>query len=49
MMALTANAFEEDRTACLAAGFDVYLAKPVSAKQLRETIEACLKNREAKS
>ncbi len=42
IMALTANAFEEDRTACLAAGFDRYLAKPVSASQLRQAIEECL-------
>jgi CheY-like chemotaxis protein len=41
-MALTANAFEEDRAACLAAGFDFYLAKPVSASQLRNAIEDCL-------
>jgi CheY-like chemotaxis protein len=42
IMALTANAFEEDRAACLAAGFDFYLAKPVSASQLRNAIEDCL-------
>jgi CheY-like chemotaxis protein len=39
IVALTANAFEEDREACLKAGMDGFLVKPISATSLRETIE----------
>jgi PAS domain S-box-containing protein len=39
IVALTANAFEEDREACLRAGMDGFLVKPISASSLRETIE----------
>ena len=34
IIALTANAFEEDRRRCLACGMDAYLAKPLRREQL---------------
>jgi CheY-like chemotaxis protein len=40
VVALTANAFGEDRAACRAAGLDGFLVKPLSRRDLLAEIEA---------
>jgi two-component system sensor histidine kinase/response regulator len=38
VVALTANAFDDDRQRCLAAGMDAHLSKPVNSAVLHQTL-----------
>ena len=38
IVALTANAFNEDQEACLAAGMDAFLTKPLDRERLAELL-----------
>ncbi len=44
ILALTANAFDEDRERCLAAGMNDHIGKPVEAEVLRATVLHWLQN-----
>jgi signal transduction histidine kinase/DNA-binding NarL/FixJ family response regulator len=44
IIAMTANAMQGDREACLEAGMDGYLAKPIRRQQLAEALEAAAAN-----
>ncbi|MGI6502264.1 MAG: ATP-binding protein [Anaerostipes sp.] len=42
IIAMTANAFDEDIQKCLKAGMNAHIAKPIDVKHLYETLERCL-------
>ena len=45
-IAMTANVFEEDRKACLDAGMDEHIAKPIDIEKLRAVILSVLNKQE---
>lgn len=49
VLAMTANVFEDDRQACLAAGMNDFIAKPVDPEKLFSTIAKWLPKREISS
>jgi CheY-like chemotaxis protein len=46
ILALTANAMQEDKDRCLGAGMDDYLTKPVKKETLRLALERWLPKKE---
>ncbi|MDR0723179.1 MAG: response regulator [Treponema sp.] len=44
IIAMTANAFKEDVRACLAAGMNSHISKPIDVKHLFDTVSAYLEN-----
>jgi len=46
IVALTANAFDDDRNACFDSGMNDFMTKPVSAEELTEMVATWMKSRE---
>lgn len=44
IVAVTANAYEEDEKACLEAGMDAFVTKPIDIDALKETLFDCLRS-----
>jgi signal transduction histidine kinase/ActR/RegA family two-component response regulator len=47
VIAMTANAFAEDRDACMTAGMDYFLSKPVNIEMLRSALSEVIRNQSA--
>ena len=46
IIAMTANAYEEDVHECMAAGMNAHIAKPIDTRLMIETLERCIRERE---
>jgi len=46
IVALTANAFDDDRNACFDSGMNDFMTKPVSTEELSEMVKTWMKNRD---
>ncbi len=44
IIAMTANAFEEDVRRCLDAGMNAHVAKPIDMESLKHTLSGCIRN-----
>ena len=47
ILALSANAFDEDSKKSLASGMDAHLSKPLQVEELLDALERCIRRREA--
>ncbi len=47
IIAMTANAMDSDRQACLTAGMDDYISKPIQVRELRTALERCVRSHDA--
>ena len=45
IIAMTANAFQDDIRDCIAAGMNAHIAKPIDSKKIEDTLQLVLKQK----